>query len=139
MKTTATPDERINRVARKVSDRGVRLGAPLAEDAVRDFEARHRIVLPDTYRAFLLRVGNGVSTGPPEYGLARLGEVARHMPEDDARVWTQLPHVGQPFPFTKPWVWEDGDASDEGTQADVRHGNIYLGDDGCGMYWFVIV
>jgi hypothetical protein len=138
MPTAAARSERLARVARKVADRGVRLGGPLSEDAVCVFEARHRIALPDAFRSFLLHIGNG-GTGPPAYGLAALGEVSNDMRGEEARVWTELPYVAEPFPFTKTWVWEDGEPSDEGIREEVRCGSVYAGNDGCGMYWFVIV
>ena len=138
MPTTAVLAERTARVALKVADRGVRLGPPLSENTVRAFEARHGISLPEAYRSFLLNIGNG-GAGPPEYGLAPLGDAANDMRDEEARIWTALPHVAEPFPFTKTWVWEDGDESEEGTREDVTRGSIYVGNDGCGMYWFVIV
>jgi hypothetical protein len=135
--TTAIPD-RVARIAQKSRDRRVRLGAPLSEDEVRRFEQRHGVSLPESFRSFLLQIGNG-GAGPPEYGLAALGEPAHDMRAEEARLWSELPHVREPFPFTKPWVWEEGDLSEEGTSGQIRHGCIYVGNDGCGMYWYVIV
>ena len=134
---TSVPD-RIARVAQGVRARGVQLGPPLSEAEIHRFEKRHGIRLPEDYRAFLSHVGNG-GPGPPAYGLAALGEVASDMRAHQARTWTDLPHVRKLFPFTKPWVWEGGEQSDQGTSEQVEHGSIYLGNDGCGMYWCLIV
>ena len=71
--------------------------------------------------------------------MAPLGDAADDMRDEEPRTWTSLPHVAQPFPFTKPWGWEDGDTSEEGTRDEVGRGSICVGNDGCGMYWFVIV
>ena len=58
---------------------------------------------------------------------------------EEARIWTELPHVQKPFPFSKTWVWEGGDLSEEGANEEIHSGSIYLGTDGCGMYWHLIV
>jgi hypothetical protein len=138
MPIKANLTERIARVSRKVAEQGVCLGPPMSENDIRTFETRHRISLPDAYRSFLLNIGNG-GDGPPKYGLVALGSAADDMRDDEARVWTELPLVAEPFPFTKSWCWEGGNRSDEGTVNDVNRGSIYVGNDGCGMYWFVIV
>jgi hypothetical protein len=132
------PTERVARIAEKVRGRGLRLGAPLSEEEVSQFERRHEVALPEGYREFLLRVGNG-GVGPPAYDVAALGEAAGDMRGEEARVCRELPHVREPFPFTRPWCWEEGDLSDEGTREQVGHGVIYVGNDGCGMYWYVVV
>jgi len=137
MPTTTAISDRVLRIAKKVSDRGIRLGAPLSDEDVRRFERRHGVSLPEGFRSFLTQIGNG-GPGPPAYGLAALGEPARDM-RGGAKVWSELPHVREPFPFTKPWVWEEGEASDEGTSDQIHHGCVYVGNDGCGMYWHVIV
>jgi hypothetical protein len=71
MPITAALSKRTARVARKVVDRGLRLGPPLSEKADRAFEARHRVSLPDAYRSFLLHAG------PPEYGLVAMRDGER--------------------------------------------------------------
>src|SRR4051812_42226457 len=131
MPLSAAISDRVARIAKKVRDRGVRLGAVLGDEKVRRFEQLHGISLPEGFRSFLMEVGNGGS-GPPNYGLAALGEPARDMRDEEARVWSELPHVRKPFPFTKLWVWEDGDFSEEGTSGQIHYGCIYVGNDGCG-------
>jgi hypothetical protein len=128
--------DRMARIADKVRDRGVQLGPRLTEDEIRRFEGQHGVSLPEGYRSFLLHVGNG---GPgPGYGMAALGEVYA-MHAERARIWTQLPYVREPFPFTKPWVWDNDEVSEEGTDEHLCHGSIYVGHDGCAMYWHLIV
>ena len=61
------------------------------------------------------------------------------MPPGEAALWRDLPRVTAPFPFTRTWVWEDGDTSTEGNQEQVEYGSICLGNDGCGMYWHLVV
>jgi len=114
------------------------VGPSASEEILASFEKEHAIVLPPAFREFLLHVGNG-GAGPPAYGLLRLGEVPTDMPPDQAAIWRDLPIVTQPFPFTRTWVWEDGDTSPEGNEEQVEHGSICLGNDGCAMYWHLVV
>jgi hypothetical protein len=81
---------------------GFRTHPPLAEEAVRQFEARHRIVLPQDYRGFLIHVGNGGAG--PAYGLFKLGKM------DDGHeheTWTEnggfVGVLSKPFPHSGPW------------------------------------
>jgi hypothetical protein len=131
-------DPRIDRIRLKLGGRNLLPGPPLGEETVAAFERRHGIGLPDAYREFLLRVGDG-GGGPPEYGLMRLGEVPKDMLPQEAATWRSLPKVTEPFPFTQAWVWEDGDTSPEGTGDEVSCGSLCLGTDGCAMYWHLVV
>jgi hypothetical protein len=130
----------IQGIRRKITEKHLLLNAPLSESAVSSFESRHRIKLPKGYREFLLHIGNGGS-GPPHYGLAALGEVARDMSDSQKRVYGDLADVSKEFLFVEPWIWEE----DERTEAfrnkmrSVDFGNLFLGNDGCGQYWILIV
>ena len=130
--------QRLSRVAEKLYDRRAHLGAPLSEDQISTFEDEHGIVLPDAYHEFLLMIGNG-GDGPPYYGCAELGCAAKDMSPDQQFLWTALPDIDEPFPFTAPWIWENGDDSNEGTREETSHGSVYIGNDGCGQYWHLIV
>jgi SMI1 / KNR4 family (SUKH-1) len=138
MTSSASISDQVTRIAQKIRDRGIQLGSPLCDDKIRRFEQHHGISLPEGFRAFLLHSGNG-GAGPPLYGLESLGEPSGGMTNEEARLWSDLSHVCQPFPFSKTWVWEAGDVSEEGTHEQIHHGCIYVGNDGCGMYWYVIV
>lgn len=121
----------IEEVRDAVRSAGVKLSPTLAEAQVADYEQLHGIRLPSDYRAFVLHVGNG-STGSPSYGLCRLGNV----PSDFD---LPVPNVSKVFPFTKPWVWENGNPSAEGVAEDVNCGVLILGTDGCAQYWALVV
>ncbi len=138
MPTIALTADRVARIAQKVRARGTPFGSPLSEGTVNQFESQHGIILPDGFRAFITQIGNG-GPGPSEYGWAPLGHAAQDMRPDEASIWTDLPYVRQPFPFTAPWIWESGDVSAEGVFEQRLHGTIYLGNDGCGAYWFLVV
>ena len=75
---------------------------PLAEEAVRKFETKYGITLPEDYRGFLIHVGNGGDG--PDYGVFKLGEMDdmhdhRAWEENDGSVGT----LSKPFPHTGPW------------------------------------
>jgi len=131
-------DDRIGRIRRKMAARDLRVNPPLTDASIGAFEQQHGIALPEAYRGFLVHIGDG-GEGPPEYGLLRLGEVPDDMLPDEAAAWRRLPHVAQPFPFTRAWVWEDGDTSSEGSRDQVDCGSLCLGTDGCAMYWHLVV
>jgi hypothetical protein len=131
-------EERVQRIRRKIAASSKTLNPCLNQRMVEAFEDRHGIRLPEEYREFLLMIGNG-GYGPPSYGVSRLGETASDMGKDEKDFWTGLPRIKEPFPFTKPWIWEDGDGSEEGAREQVDCGSIYVGNDGCGQYWHLIV
>jgi hypothetical protein len=130
--------QQIERILAKMKARGLQLNGPIAESALQEFEAKHRIRLPEGFRAFLLLVGNG-GVGPAYYGIEPLGLPASDMRAKEVKKWTELPDVGKTFPFTRQWVWEDGDESDEGSREEIDYGSIYIGNDGCAQYWRLII
>jgi hypothetical protein len=134
--------ERIDRIARKVRERGLHLGPPLDETALADFESGRGVTLPEGFRAFLQRVGNGggrARNGPPDCGLLALGEVPEDMTESESRPSRDVARLRRSFPFTRAWIWEEGEGSDEGTREQVWDGNLHLGTDGCAQYWVLVV
>ncbi|WP_435007559.1 SMI1/KNR4 family protein [Tundrisphaera lichenicola] len=131
-------DARIDRIRRKLEASGKSLNPTLSQVEVEDFESRHGIRLPDAYRTYLLELGNG-GDGPTEYGVPRLGEVADDMNREEAELWTSLPKVREDFPFTKRWIWEADEETEEGASDDIPLGSLYIGNDGCGMYWHLII
>lgn len=130
--------DQVDRILGKIRDRRMSLNPVTSEADVIAFEQKHGIQLPDEYRTFLLRVGNG-GLGPPFYRLQPLGEVPSGMTPRENAEWSQLALVREAFPFTRYWVWEEGELSTEGTEDDVHKGSLRIGDDGCGMYWHLII
>jgi hypothetical protein len=131
-------EDQLNRIKRKAREQGKWLNPCLPEASIAEFEHKHRVRLPEEYREFLLQVGNG-GPGPPFYGLAAMGDVADDLSPHEEGFWRDFPRIADPFPFSHSWCWERGDESHEGTKAQVGCGSIYLGNDGCGMYWHLIV
>jgi hypothetical protein len=130
--------ETIARIQEKLAARGLSLNPVASDTEVKAFESRHSITLPPDYRLFITTVGNG-GPGPADYGILRLGTIASDLLPDERRYWTELADIRKPFPFTRYWVWEDGEPSTEGSRDQVAYGSIMLGTDGCGMYWHLIV
>ena len=129
--------ERAERVKRKVVAKQLRLGCCLTEPEIEQFEQRHRIRLPDAYRLFLLHIGNG-GDGPPHYGLVPLHLT---VPADSGFGEALAPD--EPFPLAGTWVWEyeidwEKEPPDK-LRAVFRCGHLFLGTDGCGMDWILVV
>jgi hypothetical protein len=130
--------EQLARIRRRIAERGIHLNPPATAAEVAAFESKHGISLPADYRMFITELGNG-GEGPIGYGLLPLGTLPSDMPKEEKRLWTELRALTRSFPFTKAWVWEDGEKSQEGDEEDIAYGSICLGTDGCGMNWHLIV
>lgn len=129
---------RAERIRDKYLAKGFSVEQPASEEFVARFESHHGIELPTAYREFVTKVSNG-GIGPPAYGLVPLS-LPKVAPGDlDQNEWESLPNVRKPFPFTKGWVWENDELSNEGSSTDVNCGSILLGTDGCGMDWHLII
>jgi hypothetical protein len=90
---------------------------PLSEEAVRQFEAEHRVSLPPEYRGFLIHVGNGGAG--PAYGLFKLGEMDDgwgHAPWNEGGGFIGV--LSQPFPHTEPWNDLSGEPEDDEARED---------------------
>src|SRR5688572_2766418 len=131
-------EERLARIKQKIAAAEVALHPVLSVAEIASLEARHSIRLPEEYRRFLRDVGNG-GKGPPGYGLIRLGEGPNSQDAEQVRYWRELPHVNLSFPFTEHWCPECGTLPEEGAENEVSHGSIFLGEDGCGMDWHLIL
>lgn len=125
--------DQVERIRTKLRARGIALNPTLSEEAVQAFEARHAIRLPAEYRLYVLELGDG-GPGPIEYGVQPLGT----MPMAPTP-FSDLSQVCEPFPFTRVWLWDFDEPSNEGSQEDIYRGGIYLGTDGCAMDWHLII
>ena len=102
------------------------------------FEQAHRVSLPPEFRLFLTHIGNG-APGPPACGLRTLGTTETWWTDEQRAAWEHFQAIWRPFPFTQPWRWEDEAAPDQAQLAAVYDGSLYLGTDGCGLDWALIV
>jgi hypothetical protein len=85
---------------------------------IREFETEHRVTLPDEYRTFLMRVGNGGAG--PYYGLFPLGKMDSSF---DLKRWREgdgfVGILSQPFPLVQAW----NDLTDQPQEDDVLAGS----------------
>jgi hypothetical protein len=121
----------IDQVGEEVTRRGPKLNPSHAESELEAFESDWGIVVPSDYRAFICQIGNG-GEGPPEYGLELLGagrsdDTCWRFPENFAY------RLRKPFGETCAVLWEE-DVPDA-----ITNGLLYLGNDGNGMYWVLVV
>ena len=130
--------ELLDSIKTEVAARGLELGPCLPESAICEFEEKYGVTLPEGYRNFLLHVGNG-GLGPPEYGLVPLGHgIANGSPWDDSGDY--LSRLREAFPLTEPVIWDDElNIANEDPFTEATKGVLPLGDDGCGMYWVLVI
>src|SRR5262245_3442429 len=79
------------------------LHPPLTEAKVAAFERAHAIRLPEDYRAFVTRLGNGGAG--PFYGVFRLGEMDGGIKQRRWKTGAIVGRPGHPFPHVEPWNW----------------------------------
>ena len=100
-----------------------RLVEPLSVEALAKFEAKHGIELPEGYRDFLLKIGNG---GPgPAYGLHDLSR-AFHNP------WIPLGALANPFLLEEM-------TGDNRAESSNYEGCLMISQRGCGGWTFLVV
>jgi hypothetical protein len=102
-----------------------RLNRPLAPANVEAFERRWSITLPESYRTFIIDVGNGGAG--PYYGLYRLGDT-------DPRLDPDGPLLAKPFPHITAWNADPLPPQDENAyfSDEQTAGSLALAPFGCG-------
>lgn len=91
--------------------------------------------LPEEYVCYLTQISNG-GGGPPEYGIGKLGEVASDMSAQQKENWLELKSIQKEFPYSEA-LTDDEFNDDDHIKMD--YGSLHIGNDGCGMYWHLIV
>jgi hypothetical protein len=140
--TTNTRFERILRMLHEVRRQGLtcfgsnqhrfRLNRCLSESAISKFEVKHRVRLPEDYREFLLRVGNGGAG--PYYGLLPLEKWADAMMEDHPDYLARPSPLRPDMPADIRWEetlqcpWEE-----------LFQGTLALSHHGCAYYALLVV
>ncbi|GII57263.1 hypothetical protein Pth03_56520 [Planotetraspora thailandica] len=116
-----------------VEAHGFKLGAPLFEAVVAEFEERHEVTLPPAYRLFVTELGDGGAG--PGYGLCRLSAscCARR----------RSGHLAQPSPYLPgPRYLDDWDQRYEDPPGPDRiflRGTLRIADHGCSLGTQLIV
>ena len=108
---------------------GYALAPTLSEAEVKAFEERHRIVLPEEYRAFLTEVGNGGAG--PDYGINPLGLDEWGDPLEGEAFGS----LQRPFPGSLP-------VDTPGLQFSPEHlldGCLQIAHMGCALYVLLVV
>jgi SMI1/KNR4 family protein SUKH-1 len=93
------------------------LNPPLPEDQLKSFEQNHRFSLPDDYRDFISKIGNGGAG--PYHGVFPLGIDASDF---EPRPWRErdglVGVLSAPFPLREPWNDLTGMPPDDLLDAD---------------------
>lgn len=110
-----------------------RLGKPLTEEAISEFESIYTVRLPEEYRAFLKHVGNGGAG--PGFGVEPLSSAAPNGGESQGER-----SLAAQFPYTRA-VRIDLEAESrlESEYEGDFPGCLYLSDLGCGIHGFLVV
>jgi hypothetical protein len=131
-----------------VEAHGMRMEPPLLPETMAAAEAMIGVELPEEYRSFAMRLGNGGAG--PAYGMYSLS-VALHesgIDVDPGLLSAPFPHVEYYNPATDPEViafWRRMDAvggNDDEEELHVAHersGALVLCHEGCGHEHFLVV
>ena len=139
-----------------------RLGPPVPEEFVRDVEEKCGFTLPEDYRRFITRVGDGGAG--PDYGIAPFGEFWKkgyfqedQFAEHHRRGWRRS--LVRPFSI-RPLLWEERDSCMCDPEVHEMHpehffvwarpenewetprstdGFFCLGDKGCGWGYGIVL
>lgn len=110
------------------------LNSPLTTSQVADFETTYNITLPESFKAFLLQLGNGGqsyanSGAGPFYGIYSLGDRIWDLTDDPAKYLSQevkiYPHISDEEWSLLMKITKEEDISDEAYSEAI--GNIYAG------------
>jgi hypothetical protein len=114
------------------------LGPVLSLEEVENFERAHFCRLPQDYREFLMRVGNGGAG--PEWGLSALGQ---HFPDSGHEECLEDdPDLSRPFPHREAWnAIPDSRESEEELYFRPTHavGSMTINDRGCALSTRIVV
>lgn len=127
---------------------GMRSEPPLSPEALSAVEARVGVELPEEYRGFVTRIGDGGAG--PGYGILPLEAALREseIEVDPGVLRAPFPHAGYYNPYKDPEVlaaWNHMDAENASEEeedlyaARERSGTLVLSDEGCGHLHFLVV
>ena len=120
----------IERIQGKIDALQIEMGECLSEEEIAAFEDCHKIRLPQAYRLFLKKVGNGCEY---MYEGCRLNSLESSLCQNPS----------EPFMLEKFWLWEEdereSDIIEDEKKNKVYRGNIKLIDLGCTMSYHLII
>ncbi|CAM1347304.1 SMI1/KNR4 family protein [Tenacibaculum halocynthiae] len=131
------------------------LNSPLDVQEINDFEKTYKITLPDTYKTFLSKIGNGGieyknsvvgnSGAGPDYGIFKLGHLHHFIVEPSLKYLEKEPFFNE---STTQEEWDkiydemDDNISDEDYDKEVAKaysGILNIGFSGCSGYLGIIL
>jgi hypothetical protein len=116
----------------------LRLAPVLPEEELAAFERSHGISLPDDYRWFVTRLGNG-GEGPPYYGMEPLSDRLIEANSAIHPAQNRNRRLAEPFAaYAKDWSDLAEDRADY-EWATLEPGRLLLGTDGCAILWVLAV
>lgn len=120
----------IRRIREKINMLQIEMGECLSEETIAAFEKCYNVQLPQAYRIFLKKVGNGCEHMLEGRCLNDLKSSPRQK-------------LSEPFMLEKFWLWEEDDRDSDIIAAErenkVYQGNIELINMGCGMSYHLII
>lgn len=129
-------ETRINNIKNEILGKEISLNPPISLEEILFFEDQYSIELPEEYREFLLKAGNG-GDGPPHYKLLDLGSafiLSKGFAKDDK-------FISEEFPFDNYMVWEGTNLSQEELDRlqQIHKGSLLIGEEGCGIFWLLVI
>lgn len=105
----------------------------LTPEEIAAFEEKHGCHLPESYREFLLQVGDGGAG--PEYGLFRLGQHRCDYDNihDEELCFADNADLSQPFPHQHAWNDEECDDEAAYLSDELVTGSMIIADRGCNL------
>ena len=107
----------------------------LTPEEVAAFEEKHLCRLPESYRQYLLHVGNGGAG--PDYGIFELGQHFSDSGHEDCL--QDDVDLSLPFPYPHPLASEECEDDDDLFSPRHAPGSMILCDYGCGTWTRLII
>lgn len=128
---------RIDLIKNIIREKGFNLNPPVELKEIKSFEEEYKIQFPEEYREFMLKVGNG-GDGPPHYRMLDLCSSIK-LSKQFAKGFDEF--LAEEFPLKEYMVWEGITLSEEDKQKfeRIHRGSLILGEDGCGIFWLLII
>lgn len=107
----------------------------LTPEQIAAFEEKHSCRLPEAYREFLLRVGDGGAG--PDCGIFELGQHFSDSGHEDCL--EDDVDLSLPFPHAQTWIDEACGDGDNRFSPQHAPGSLIIGDYGCGAWTRLVV
>lgn len=128
---------RINSIKNKILKKEINLNSPITLKDIMFYEKKYKIEFPEEYREFLINIGNG-GDGPPFY---KINDLVTSIELSQSFAKENNKFLLEEFPLNNYLVWEDVELAEEDMckLERIHSGNLIIGEDGCGIYWMLII